>query len=282
VSAGPEAEDGDPVTTHGSGGPGRDRRAETLLWLDGAHDAATNMARDAALLERVVEGRLGVTVLRLFTFAPPGITLGRAQAPARELDLDALARSGVGWAIRPTGGRAIWHEEEWTFSLVTRLGPGGWADSAAAAYERTGRLLADAFERLGVPARLAPGSPRGTGPPRAREGAAPPCFASTARHELLLEGRKLAGIAQRVSRGALLQQGSILLGEAHVRLVEFVPVADRESLRRELSAAAAVAGPWLGADRSLTRLADTLAALLPGVRRGVPELENRESAERAW
>ena len=83
-----------------------------------------------------------------------------------------------------------------------------------------------------------------------------------------------------MSREALLQQGSILLGEAHVRLVEFVPVADRARLRRELGEAAAVAGPWLGADRSLARLADALAALLPGARRGVPELESGQRAER--
>src|SRR5262245_43386014 len=108
-----------------------------ILWLDGAHDAATNMARDAALLAQATSGRLRETVLRLFTFAPPGITLGRAQDPARELDLVALARAGVRWAVRPTGGRAIWHEDEWTFSLATRLGRGGWAGSAAAAYERT-------------------------------------------------------------------------------------------------------------------------------------------------
>jgi len=237
-----------------------------ILWLDGAHDAVTNMARDAERLERAASERLHEPVLRLFTFDPPGITLGRAQDPARELDLAALTRAGVSWATRPTGGRAIWHEEEWTFSLVTPLGPGGWADSAAAAYERTGRLFAAALQRLGVPAVLAPGSPRGPGAPRARAGAAPPCFASTARHEILLEGRKLAGIAQRVSRGALLQQGSVLLGESHTRLAEFVPAPDREGLRRELGATAATAGPWLGPDRSLARLHDVLTRLLPGSR----------------
>ena len=241
-----------------------------ILWLDGAHDAATNMARDAELLERAASGRLREPVVRLFAFAPPGITLGRAQDPARELDLTALARAGVGWAVRPTGGRAIFHEDEWTFSLATPLGSGGWADSAAAAYERTGRLLAAALQRLGVPAVLAPGSPRGPGAPRARAGAAPPCFASTARHEILLEGRKLAGIAQRVSRGALLQQGSVLLGDAHARLAEFTPAAGRDALRRDLRAAAAVAGPWLGGDRSLARLRDALAGLLPDARPGEP------------
>jgi len=252
-----------------------------ILWLDGAHDAPTNMARDAELLDRAASRGLRETVLRLFTFSPPGITLGRAQDPGRELDLAALAREGIRWAVRPTGGRAIWHEEEWTFSLVTRLEPGGWAGSSDAAYERTGRLLAQALQGLGVPATLAPGSARGPGAPREKTGAAPPCFASTARHELVLEGRKLAGIAQRFSHGALLQQGSLLLGDAHERLVEFVPATDRERLRRELREAAAVAGRWLGADRSLARLADALAGLLPGARLGAPAGGVGEGPERA-
>jgi lipoate-protein ligase A len=234
-----------------------------ILWLDGAHDAPTNMARDAELLDRAAGRALRETVLRLFTFSPPGITLGRAQDPGRELDLAALAREGIRWAVRPTGGRAIWHEEEWTFSLVTRLEPGGWAGSSDAAYERTGRLLAQALQGLGVPATLAPGSARGPGAPREKSGAAPPCFASTARHELVLEGRKLAGIAQRFSHGALLQQGSILIGDAHTRLADFVPAADREALRRELGAASATAAHWLGEDRSLSRLHEALAGLLP-------------------
>jgi len=242
-----------------------------ILWLDGAHDAPANMACDSALLERAASGALDEPVLRLFTFDPPGITLGRAQVPARELDLAALAREGIRWAVRPTGGRAIWHEEEWTFSLVTRLGHGGWAPSAAAAYERTGRLLAGAFQRLGVPAVLAPHSAHGPGAPRDRSGAAPPCFASTARHELLLDGRKLAGIAQRACGGVLLQQGSLLLGDTHTRLADFVPAADRAVLRRELRDAAATAGRWLGGDRSLTRLRDALASLLPEARVGSPD-----------
>jgi lipoate-protein ligase A len=238
------------------------------LWHDGPHDAPANMARDAVLLERAAAGALPGTVLRLFTFAPAGITLGRAQVATNELDLARLERDGVRWATRPTGGRAIWHEEEWTFSLVTTLTPAGWAMTPAAAYERTGRLLASAFQSLGVPAVLAAGGPRGPGAPRARAGAAPPCFASTARHELVLEGRKLAGIAQRAVRGALLQQGSLLLGDTHARLADYVavPDAEREALRAEWRRSAATAGARLGADRSLERLTAALVPLLPGAR----------------
>lgn len=232
------------------------------------------MARDAALLEQAVTAPQAGTLLRIYTFAPPGITLGRAQDPARELDLAALARAGVAHAVRPTGGRAIWHDEEWTFALVTRLGPGGWANTPAEAYARTARLLAEALRTLGVPVTLAPGTRRGPGAPRDRHGAAPPCFASTARHELLLGGRKLAGIAQRAVRGGLLQQGSILLGDSHARLARYAAVADAEraALAERWRREAAPAGPYLAAGRELARFADVLAGALPGtsVVRGGP------------
>ncbi|MFM7232817.1 MAG: biotin/lipoate A/B protein ligase family protein [bacterium] len=242
--------------------------ARPALWLDTGHAPDLNMARDAALLDACEAGRVGV-VLRLFRFSPPGITLGRAQVPERELDLARVSADGVPWAVRPTGGRAIWHDEEWTFSLVTPLSSTGWAERPELAYARTGRLLADALQRLGVPATLAPGSPRGVGAPRASVGAAPPCFASTARHELVVEGRKLAGIAQRVRRETLLQQGSLLVGGSHVRLADYVAVPDgaRDDLRRAMRAGSADAGAWLGEDRSLSRLGEAIAACWPEAER---------------
>jgi len=240
-----------------------------LLWCDGPHPAAENMRRDAALLAAAAADPGRPPVLRLFRFAPPGVTLGANQVPARELDLPGLAAAGVEWAVRPTGGRAIWHDEEWTFSLTARLGPGGWAPEARAAYARTSALLEDAFRALGVPVERSPGSPRGVGAPRAQGGPAAPCFASTARHELTLEGRKFAGIAQRESGGALLQQGSLLLGDSHLRLAGWLRLAepDRARVREALAASTAHAGRWLPPGTPVGVLADALAASLPGARR---------------
>jgi lipoate-protein ligase A len=236
---------------------------EVRVEVDDPRDPRAQMAIDAARLEETARTARPITRIRLFTFAPPGITLGHSQDPARELDLAALDRDGVPWALRPTGGRAIWHEAEWTFSLVTCLGPGGWALTPAEAYARTGRLLVDALQALGVPVTLAPGTRRGPGAPRAAAGAAPPCFASTARDELLLEGRKVAGIAQRAVRGALLQQGSILLGDSHVTLARYVvgDPARRARLAAEWRQGAAPAGPWLE-DVSLQRFAAGVRAAL--------------------
>lgn len=243
-----------------------------ILWCDGAHDPGENMRRDAALLAAVGSGATaGEAVLRLFRFAPHGITLGHAQRPARELDLERCRRDGVPWAVRPTGGRAIFHAEEWTCALAARLEDAAWGGSLAEAYDRASRLLVASLLRLGVPAELArAGGARGSLSPHTRGRAAAPCFASTARHEVVLAGRKLVGSAQRRTGGALLQQGSVLLGEGHLRIADYLALADgaRAAVREELRLASAHAGAWLGAATPLERWADALAAELPpGARR---------------
>ncbi len=179
-----------------------------ILWCDGGHGPAENMRRDAALLDAAAAG--AGPVLRLFTFVPAGITLGRAQDPARELDLARCAAAGVPWAVRPTGGRAVYHDEEWTYSIAAGLADPSWGGGLEVAYGHVSRLIVASLARLGVPAMLSPGAARGDLAPRSATGAAAPCFASTARHEIVLEGRKLVGSAQRRTARALLQQGSLL------------------------------------------------------------------------
>ena len=246
-----------------------------ILWCDGAHDPAENMRRDEALLRGAEQG--AAPVLRLFLFQPPGITLGRAQDPARELDLERCRAAGVPWAVRPTGGRAIYHDEEWTYSLAAPLDDPAWGGTLAQAYDRASRLVAASLVGLGVPATLARGASRGDLAPHAGSAgaargpaAALPCFASTARHEIVIEGRKLVGSAQRRTARALLQQGSVLLGPAHLRLADLVALrgADRARARADLERAAVHAGPWLGSRPPLARWAEALAAELPaGTRR---------------
>jgi lipoyl(octanoyl) transferase len=234
-----------------------------ILWCDGGHDPAENMRRDAALLEAAAGG--AEAVLRLFTFVPPGITLGRAQDPRRELDLDRCLAAGIPWAVRPTGGRGIYHDEEWTYSLAAALADPSWRGGLEAAYSQASRLLVASLVRLGVPATLAPGAARGDLAPRSALGAAAPCFASTARHEIVVEGRKLVGSAQRRTARALLQQGSVLLGSAHLRLADYLAIPDPERARGRagLEQASVHAGRWLGQRPPLERWAEALGMELP-------------------
>lgn len=207
-----------------------------ILWVDEPRGVGEQMRRDAALLRAVREADRPVGVLRLYGFAPAGITLGRSQEPAHELDLERCRAEGVAWAVRPTGGRAIWHDEDWTFACAGTIASGFLAGTPREAYRRTAELFAGALGSLGVDTDLTPGSTHGPGAVRGTSGAAPPCFASSARHELTRDGRKLAGIAQREAGAARLQQGSLLVGESHLRIVEFLRLepTSREAARFEL------------------------------------------------
>ena len=260
-----------------------------ILWCDGAHPPEENMRRDEALLASLEAAGDGGSeaVLRLFSFAPHGITLGRSQQPSEALHLDRCRADSVPWAVRPTGGRAIFHAEEWTYSLAASIADPDWGGSLAQAYERAGALLLRSLLRLGVPAALLPRSGR-RGPGEAcgagaaghvtGRAAAAACFASAARHEIVLGGRKLVGSAQRRGARALLQQGSVLLGGGHLRLADYLalPETGRDAARRALAASAAHAGGILG-EPPLERWADALMAELPA---GTRRLNGASGADR--
>ena len=265
-----------------------------ILWCDGPHDPAENMRRDGAILLAADRARRFRPVLRLYRFEPHGITLGYAQRAERELDLERCARDRVRWAMRPTGGRAIFHAEEWTYSLTARIDDPRWGGSLRDAYAAISELVARSLRRLGAPVRLAldaaratevargdgPAAgvvpvardaaltgargpdPDGAGTPAAqdRAGPAPPCFVSTARHEIVLDGRKLAGSAQRRSSRALLQQGSVLLGTGHARLADYLALDEalRAAARARLAGSAADLGSVVGEQAPLERWADAL------------------------
>jgi len=235
-----------------------------ILWCDGSYDPVENMRRDQSLLDAAESG--APPVLRLFQFDPAGITLGRNQAPGRELDLARCAADGIPWAVRPTGGRAIFHAEEWTYSVAAPREDPEWGGSPADTYARASGLILRALVRLGVPADLVSrhGSGRATPGPRGRDAAAAPCFASTARHEVVVRDRKLVGSAQRRTARAWLQQGSVLLGPGHLRLADYVaiPAGAREPVREALRRASGSAAPWLGSRPPLARFADALMAEL--------------------
>src|SRR5437870_4330865 len=128
-----------------------------ILWCDGGHDPAENMRRDAALLARAEAG--APPVLRLFRFAPHGVTLGLHQRPERTLDLERCRTDHVSWAQRPTGGRAIFHAEEWTYAFATPIDDPEWGGDLRATYARVSTLILASLMRLGVPAAFAVGDP---------------------------------------------------------------------------------------------------------------------------
>lgn len=215
-------------------------RSRVRLLEGAAAPGAWNMAVDEALM---ASARRGLVTLRLYRWDPPCLSLGRHERARGRYDAEEAARRGIDIVRRPTGGRAVYHDDELTYAVAAPTGMwGGLRES----YARINHALARGLRALGVPAETAggagaPGSPpaasRASSPsaaPRVSSAAAPPaapvapgrprlgagpCFAAPAPGEVTAAGRKLVGSAQWREGGALLQHGSLLLtdGQAVVR-----------------------------------------------------------------
>ncbi|MBK34252.1 MAG: octanoyltransferase [Gemmatimonadetes bacterium] len=183
-------------------------------------NAFFNMAVDEVLARSVAEGRSDPTI-RVFGWQPPAVSFGYAQRVGRDIDLDACRRAGVDIVRRPTGGRAVLHWNELTYSVVCSEEDPDVGATIQDAYRTISRCLVAGVRTLGVDARFEPGR-RPTPSPLGKD-LATPCFSSTSQYEVILKGRKLIGSAQRRFAGATLQHGSLLIGPQHKRLVELLP-----------------------------------------------------------
>ena len=184
-------------------------RERLELIIDAPAPGTENMRRDLELLDACARCEIPGAV-RLYGFAPACLSLGRMQ-PIDDVDLDACARDGVDVVRRPSGGRAVLHDQEVTYSVVCRSTDPVFGGRVLESCSRIHAAVSAGLEVLGIRtiARGLPADLRRD----AREGAAvADCFARPAAHELLDEqGRKLVGSAQARRAGALLQHGSVLL-----------------------------------------------------------------------
>ncbi len=171
---------------------------------DDADDGFTNMAIDEAILEACIAGDVPPTV-RFYRWQPPCLSIGYFQRAGREVDLAGCRSLGVDWVRRPTGGRAILHDRELTYSIVAREDDPVVGGSILESYRKIGAALVAGLRRLGLPAEMAP--PR-THSPALRTAA---CFDTPSDYEVTVYGRKVIGSAQVRRGGALLQHGAILL-----------------------------------------------------------------------
>lgn len=182
--------------------------APIRLLVDTGRSGAENMRLDEALLDACAAD--GPAVVRLYWFAPPCLSLGRLQADA-DVDGEACRRDGVDVVRRPTGGRAVLHDQEVTYAVVCRVDDDDLGGDVSTSCARIHALVAAGLRRLGVPTLAEPPAADERAAARDRALVAD-CFARPAAQELLgLDGRKLVGSAQARRGAALLQHGSVLL-----------------------------------------------------------------------
>ena len=207
-----------------------------LLPFAGA-DGATNMAADEALLESATRG---VASLRFYTWSEPTLSLGYFQH-ASERAADANL-SPLTWVRRSTGGAAIVHHHELTYALA--LPPGREWTSGEHWICRMHHVVQAVLAGRGVRTHaVVCGEEQKLGPLV--------CFLHQTAGDLLLNGSKVAGSAQRKMRGALLQHGSILLRRSefapHLAGISDAPGApefEPKALAAELTAALAADTGW--------------------------------------
>ncbi len=153
-----------------------------------------NMAMDDLLLQRVAE--LGRPLLRFYAWSEPAATFGYFQHYT-----DIAAWTSLRPLIRrPTGGGLVQHDADWTYSLAFPPSHPWFEFKAAESYKALHDWLRRSFERLGVTTQLAVCCQK-EGPGQ--------CFIGSEPFDLLWNGRKIAGAAQRRTRGGLLIQGSV-------------------------------------------------------------------------
>src|SRR5579864_7926213 len=166
-------------------------------------DAAMNMAIDESVLTHHLNGEVPPT-LRVFRWSQPSISLGRFQSIEREIVSERCKQLGVALVRRPTGGRAVYHHDEFTYSIVISKRY-GIPPGVVAAYAYLAQGLLAALRLLGVQAELSD--------ERVSKHPSAACFASSTQADLTSGGFKLIGSAQVWKDDALLQQGSLPLDD---------------------------------------------------------------------
>ncbi len=224
------------------------------LLITSPTDGATNMAIDEAILYALAEGN-GQPTLRFYAWSPPCLSLGYNQH-WQDVNETACQRMGYTWVRRATGGRAILHTNELTYSIITRSDDPRVAGGVVESYRQLSRGLLLGLRRLGAQAAQS----KGNMPKNPAQGAA--CFDTPSHYEVTLNGKKLIGSAQVRRKGMVLQHGTLPLGGDITRIFDALALsqAEKSDLSQKLLARATTLERALGRVISFEFAAEALSA----------------------
>jgi len=201
-----------------------------LLITPAAH-GAWNMAADEAILEHIGRGESRPS-LRLYAWDPPCLSIGQAQ-PLDDVDLTRLRERGWEVVRRLTGGRAILHTDELTYSVTGSAEETVLSGGVLKSYNLLARALLYALRSMGMPVEM---KEHVTAKPSQTTN--PVCFEVPSSYEITVHGKKLIGSAQARRREGILQHGSLPLGGDLTRICQSLTFQDesaRENASRRLS-----------------------------------------------
>jgi lipoate-protein ligase A len=179
------------------------------MLVDAPCSGTVNMARDEALaLNARIEG---MSTLRAYRFVPPAITIGRFQRLDGGIDTERCARVGIDIVRRPTGGLAILHQNDFTYSVAAQALETGPRERDRH-FDRIASAVLASLRSLGISASQVRHESRGGG-------RGDWCFDGVFGVDLEWAGKKICGSAQRLFKGAVLQHGSLFLERPETSLV---------------------------------------------------------------
>ncbi|MDZ7724293.1 MAG: lipoate--protein ligase family protein [candidate division KSB1 bacterium] len=190
--------------------------------IDGESAPGTHhMAVDMAMAQ--LSAPLNIPTLRLYTWNPPAISMGYHQSLS-DIDIQKCERDGIDVVIRPTGGRAILHDQELTYAVVLPPDNPCYHKDIRAVYELISRCLTNGLEKLNVPVRFerAVRTPKNFN----KGDKSSLCYASSVQYEIRVGSGKLVGSAQRRVNNSVLQHGSILIGPGHLKIIDYMTRGD--------------------------------------------------------
>lgn len=160
-----------------------------------------NMRIDSDLLDFAIQNRLEYPIFRLYGWSPACISLGRNQQDAF-IDKKFLKDTGIDLVKRLTGGRALLHDNEITYSYICPVSYLKHGDNVKQSYMEISQILIDGFRKLGIELEFGASKPVNT--------KFDYCMLISTGADLCYKGKKLIGSAQCRKEGYILQHGSIL------------------------------------------------------------------------
>lgn len=194
-----------------------------------------NMALDEALLDFHSEGEIP-PVIRFYEWNPATLSIGYFQRAMKDVDFEAVKAQNLGFVRRPTGGRAVLHEHELTYSIIVTEQYPEMPAGVTEAYRVLSEGLLLGFQNLGLKAYFSvPDTEEKLADLKKPKSAV--CFDAPSWYELVVEGKKVAGSAQTRQKGVILQHGAILLDldeEKLLSLFKFSSPEMKEKMREKL------------------------------------------------
>ena len=216
---------------------------EWRLIKDGYHTGFRNMAIDEAIMIAHREGLVPPTI-RFYQWSPPAVSLGYFQDLKKEIDVNVCRNLGIDIVRRPTGGKAVLHDKELTYSFVITETHPLVNDSILETYKKISKGIIKGLSYLGIGAELVPLKEKfrenlSINIPQNPLKFKSICFSVPSQYEVQVEGQKIVGSAQVRKKGIVLQHGSLLIKlerDTLFSVFNFPSVRTREKLKSRFKA----------------------------------------------